>query len=99
MVIILVPTQDVTFNRRMIVKPSPVLVFKTSLFFMRSFLTQRSTLRLRMAMDLRSGGRRVTIGVCVEDWNIFTCRWRVFNDGCGIAETSAAARLFQRAIR
>ena len=37
----------------------------------------------------------VTIGVRIEDWNIFTHRWRVFKDGCGIAETSAFSQLFR----
>ena len=41
----------------------------------------------------------ITIGICMEDWNIFTHRRRIFINGCGIAETSASAQLFQCASR
>ena len=41
----------------------------------------------------------VTLGIIMEDWNIFTHRWRIFKDGCGIAETSTCGQLFQCASR
>ena len=42
---------------------------------------------------------KVTIGISMEYWNIFTHCWRVFKDGYGLAETYASVQLFQCAGR
>ena len=42
---------------------------------------------------------QIDIGVSLEQWNIFTRRWRVFKAGSGITDASASSQLFQCASR
>ena len=38
---------------------------------------------------------KVDIGISIEEWNLFVCRWEVFRSGSGIDDASAPSQLFQ----
>ncbi|XP_070398540.1 uncharacterized protein [Nothobranchius furzeri] len=38
---------------------------------------------------------RVDIGMSIEEWNVFTCRWNLFRAGSGIGDAQAPFQLFQ----
>uniref|UniRef100_A0A1A8U7Y8 Uncharacterized protein n=1 Tax=Nothobranchius furzeri TaxID=105023 RepID=A0A1A8U7Y8_NOTFU len=38
---------------------------------------------------------RVDVGMSIEEWNVFTCRWNLFRAGSGIGDAQAPFQLFQ----